>query len=213
MDFFSRVEAARERYNVLEHPFYERWSAGELTIDELAAYAGQYRHAVVALAEASQGAARAAGPELTPALEAHAAEETSHVALWDDFTRAIGGAVEAVPNAETATCASAWAGDEDRSLAATLAVLYAIESGQPAIAETKRAGLLKHYGIEDGPGTAYFSLHATLDHEHAAEGRELLEGMLADNDVDALVAEAEAALRANWELLDGVDAARTSADR
>src|SRR5689334_10219271 len=73
MDFFSRVEQARERYNVLEHPFYTRWSAGELTLEELAAYAGQYRHAVVALAEASQGAARAAGPELRHDLEAHAA--------------------------------------------------------------------------------------------------------------------------------------------
>jgi pyrroloquinoline-quinone synthase len=209
MDFFNRVEAARERYNVLEHPFYERWSAGELTLDELAAYSGQYRHAVVALAEASQRAARDAGPGLRAGLEAHAAEETSHIALWDEFARAIGGTVDATPNAETGACASAWAGAEDRPLAATLAALYAIESGQPAIAETKRAGLLEHYGIEDGPATEYFSLHATLDHEHAAHERALLEGLLSDADEDALVAEAEAVLRANWELLDGVEAART----
>src|SRR3954466_10711200 len=112
MDFFNRVEQARERYNVLEHPFYQRWSAGDLTLDELAAYAGQYRHAVVALAEASQGAARAAGPELKPGLEAHAAEETSHIALWDDFSRAIGGAADAAPNPETETCAASWSGDD-----------------------------------------------------------------------------------------------------
>jgi pyrroloquinoline-quinone synthase len=213
MDFFSRIEAARERHNVLEHPFYQRWSAGELTLDELAAYAGQYRHAVLALADASERAADAAAPALRAGLEAHAAEERSHVALWDEFTRAIGGAVEATPNAETTACASAWAGDEGRPLGATLAALYAIESGQPAIAETKRVGLLEHYGIEDGPATAYFSLHATLDHEHAAQERALLEGLLADEDEDALVAEAEAVLRANWKLLDGVDAARRSEDR
>ena len=213
MDFFSRIEAARERHNVLEHPFYQRWSAGELTLDELAAYAGQYRHAVVALADASRQAARAAGPELRAELDEHAAQETSHVALWDDFTRAIGGAVESTPNAETTACASAWAGEEERSLGATLAALYTIESGQPAIAETKRAGLLEHYGIDEGPATAYFSLHATLDHEHAAHERALLEELLADEDEDALVAEAEAVLRANWELLDGVDAARPTANR
>ena len=86
MDFFSRVEAARERHNVLEHPFYQRWSAGELTLEELADYAGQYRHAVVALANASEWAAR-----LDPELEGHAAEEASHVALWDDFTQTIAG--------------------------------------------------------------------------------------------------------------------------
>jgi pyrroloquinoline-quinone synthase len=213
MDFFSRVEAARERHNVLEHPFYQRWSAGELGIDELAAYAGQYRHAVVALAEASEQAARVAGPELHAGLASHAAEESSHIALWDDFTRAIGGTVEAEPHAETEACASAWAGDDQRSLAATLTALYAIESGQPAIAETKRAGLIEHYGIEDGPATAYFSLHATLDHEHAAHERALLEELIAGEDEDALVAEAESVLRANWELLDGVEAARISAER
>jgi pyrroloquinoline-quinone synthase len=210
MDLFTRIEAARERYNVLEHPFYQRWSAGELRQDELAAYAGQYRHAVVALADASERAAEAATPALKAELEKHAAEERSHVTLWDEFTKAIGGDVEAEPNAETVACADAWAGDEGRSLEATLAALYAIESGQPAIAETKRAGLLEHYGIEDGSGTEYFSLHATLDHEHAAQERELLSGLLADADEDALVAEAEAVLRANWELLDGVDAARTA---
>ncbi len=63
MTFFDRLEATRERWNVLEHPFYQRWSAGERTREELAVYAGQYRHAVPALAEAAASAARAAEPE------------------------------------------------------------------------------------------------------------------------------------------------------
>ena len=85
--------------------------------------------------------------------------------------------------------------------------LYAIEAGQPAISATKRAGLLEHYGIEEGPATAYFTLHADLDHEHAAAGREQIEPRLAGADRYALLAEAEAVLRANWELLDGVERA------
>jgi pyrroloquinoline quinone (PQQ) biosynthesis protein C len=28
---------------VLEHPFYERWVAGELSAEDLARYAGEYR--------------------------------------------------------------------------------------------------------------------------------------------------------------------------
>ena len=40
IDVWERIEQARERWNVLEHPFYERWSAGELTRDELAEYSG-----------------------------------------------------------------------------------------------------------------------------------------------------------------------------
>jgi pyrroloquinoline-quinone synthase len=204
-DFWSRLEAVRARWNVLEHPFYQRWSAGTLTREELARYAGEYRHAVVALADAAAGAARAAEPEQRRALEAHAAEEASHIALWDDFARAVGGDAATPASPETAQCAQAWAGDGERPLLSGLVALYAIESGQPAIAETKRAGLREHYGIDDPAATAYFDLHATLDHEHAAAERALIEPRLDGADADALLAEAEEVLRANWRLLDGVD--------
>jgi pyrroloquinoline-quinone synthase len=204
-DFWSRLEAVRARWNVLEHPFYQRWSAGTLTRAELARYAGEYRHAVVALADAAAGAARAAEPEQRRALEAHAAEEASHIALWDDFARAVGGDAATPASPETAQCAQAWAGGDERPLLAGLVALYAIESGQPAIAETKRAGLREHYGIDDPAATAYFDLHATLDHEHAAAERALIEPRLDGADADALLAEAEEVLRANWRLLDGVD--------
>jgi pyrroloquinoline quinone (PQQ) biosynthesis protein C len=62
--------------------------------------------------------------------------------------------------------------------------------------------------MREGSATAYFDVHAVRDHQHAAEGRELIEPRLGDDDVEVeeLLAEAEAVLRANWELLDGVDA-------
>src|SRR5438132_12384768 len=140
MDFWSRIEQVRARWDVLEHPFYERWSRGELERDELAAYAGEYHHAVVALAEASSSVARAADAAARPELERHAAEEAGHVALWEDFARAVGGAPAAEPAPETAACARAWAGDPDRPLLHALVALYAIESGQPQLATTKRDG-------------------------------------------------------------------------
>ena len=54
MQLIDRLDAARRRWNVLEHPFYRRWECGELSRDELTAYAGEYRHAVVALADAAE---------------------------------------------------------------------------------------------------------------------------------------------------------------
>lgn len=57
---WERIEEVRARHNVLEHPFYVRWSAGELTREELARYAGQYRHATEALARLCQRAAESA---------------------------------------------------------------------------------------------------------------------------------------------------------
>ncbi len=38
---WDRIEEARARHNVLEHPFYVRWSDGELTSEELARYSGK----------------------------------------------------------------------------------------------------------------------------------------------------------------------------
>jgi pyrroloquinoline-quinone synthase len=189
MNVIAGIDAARERWNVLEHPFYTRWEKGELTHEELARYAGEYRHAVVALARA----ARTAG--------LHADEEAQHIALWDDFASAL-GTKAAEPLPETRCCASAWAAADEEFGAA--AILYAIESGQPAISETKLRGLVDHYGFAEGSeAVEYFVLHGERDHEHAAEARARLE----EREDARLVGLAEAALAANWALLDGVSTA------
>jgi pyrroloquinoline-quinone synthase len=189
MNVIAGIDAARERWNVLEHPFYTRWEKGELTHEELARYAGEYRHAVVALARAAR----------TPGL--HADEEAQHIALWDDFASAL-GTKSAEPLPETRCCASAWAAADDEHGAA--AILYAIESGQPAISETKLRGLVEHYGFaESSDAVEYFVLHGERDHEHAAEARTRLK----EREDSRLVGLAEAALAANWALLDGVSTA------
>jgi pyrroloquinoline quinone (PQQ) biosynthesis protein C len=188
MDVIAGIDAARERWNVLEHPFYTRWENGELTHEELARYAGEYRHAVVALARAARTA------------RLHADEEAQHIALWDDFASAL-GTEHQQPLPQTRCCASAWAAADDELGAA--AILYAIEAGQPAISETKLRGLLQHYGFAEGsPAVEYFAVHGERDHEHAAEARTALER----TDDERLVHLAEAALAATWALLDGVSA-------
>jgi pyrroloquinoline-quinone synthase len=204
-DVWQRIEEARARWNVLEHPFYQRWSMGELTREELAAYSGQYRHATAAIARLSASVADSAPEPERAALHRHAAEEEAHIALWDGFVEAVGGDVAAAPTAETSDCIDAWTAEDGRL--AQLVRLYAIESGQPAISRTKREGLAEHYGVGDGPGNEYFRLHEKTDVDHAAEGRSLIETHLAEADPDALVAAAEAAFKANWRLLDGVSPA------
>lgn len=209
MDFFDRLETARERWNVLDHPFYTRWSAGELTRDELTFYAGEYRHAVGALADCMASAADAAEPELRAELGEHAAEEASHVAIWDRFGTELGAQLDRAPRAETEECARAWTAGEHTL--EHLVVAYAIESGQPAISQTKLDGLVAHYGMDEGPATEYFALHAKLDVEHAAHSRRLIEERLEGADEERLLVLAEAALRGNWTLLDGVERSRPAA--
>jgi pyrroloquinoline-quinone synthase len=192
MSLVDRIDAARSRWDVLRHPFYTRWERGDLTRSELAFYAGEYRHAVTALAAAAAASGDAE----------HAREEAEHVGLWDAFADALEAPLDREPTRETAACAEAWA-RTDRLEA--LAVLYAVESAQPAIAETKLRGLVDHYRFApDGHGTEYFTLHAERDKEHARAAKAQLAGV-APEDEPRLAAAAEEALRANWLLLDGVE--------
>ncbi len=202
-DFWNRLDEVRTANDVLDHPFYARWTNGELSRDELATYAGEYRHAVVAIADAAERAADAAdGPEGAE-LRSHAAEERAHVELWDRFAAAVDADLDCEPAPQTAECAETWAGGED--LLDHLVALYAIEAAQPVISEVKRDGLVRFYGVEAGEATSYFDVHAELDHRHAAEGRELIEARLEGADHDALIERAREALVANWRLLDGVE--------
>jgi pyrroloquinoline-quinone synthase len=194
MELCSRIDEARRRWDVLKHPFYTRWERGDLSHSELAFYAGEYRHAVVAVARAAA----------TAGDEEHAQEELEHIALWDDFAAAVEAPLDREPTAETRQCAAAWSPSER---AQALAVLYAVESAQPAISRTKLEGLVEHYGFDaDGSGTKYFRVHAERDLEHAQTAREALADVPGE-DADELAAVAERALEANWRLLDGVERA------
>ena len=146
---WDRIEEARARHDVLQHPFYVRWSAGELTAEELARYSGQYRHAVTAIADLSAEAAAELPehPELAGARR-RGARPRRALGRVRRRRRRRRAAPSRPPRPRE--CVEVWT-ERDGALRA-LARLYAIESGQPEISKTKLEGLADHYGVDSEPG-------------------------------------------------------------
>lgn len=215
-ELVSRLDAATQDRRLLDHPFYKAWAAGDLTVDDLRFYAGQYFRQVEAFpGYLSALADRALDPEARRTLLENLADEVDddHVGLWLRFSEAVGAPQDEVRDGsvepETAACVDAFSeGAESRSVAFGLGMLYAYESQTPEVAVTKVEGLKAHYGI-DGPATQYFTLHGELDVEHSRELAGAIEHVAADDAGRAeAVAGARAGAEAIWGLLDGVARAR-----
>jgi pyrroloquinoline-quinone synthase len=89
------LERALEGRRLLDHPFYQRWSAGALSREGLSAYAAQYRHFEASLPEWLRTiAATATEPELREQalrnLEDEAGALPTHVDLFERFAAALG---------------------------------------------------------------------------------------------------------------------------
>jgi pyrroloquinoline-quinone synthase len=200
--------------HLLDHPFYQRWSAGTLTRDELQEYARQYWHYALAFPTFVSGIHAHTDDLATRQMllenlieEERGAE--NHPELWLRFCESLGLSRDDVrgcdPNPATRAlidCMRSLA--REGALHEGLAALYAYESQVPAVAKAKIAGLAQFYAM-DAP--AFFSVHEEADVHHSATSRELLARLCDD---DAKVAQAENAtsrvLDALYGFLDSVTA-------
>jgi pyrroloquinoline-quinone synthase len=190
------LDGVTDRWNLLQHSFYQRWTQGTLTRDELCDYVGQYAHVVRAVPGWLE---QVRGGE-SDQIARHVEEESSHIALWNDFGDALGldrDAITSTPaNASTARLVQQ--GDELSARGQAAAVVWALEVQTPAVAAAKLAGLSRFYGIGPDGGGVYFAVHQHLDIEHSAELRELCSA----GSVDAAAVMSEAL----WDLLTSVEA-------
>ena len=91
----DRIDAIITEKSILKHPFYTRWQAGELTLDELKGYACQYYHHVLAFPKYVSGTHAncddlADLPELLENLREEEEGPNNHPELWLKFGEAIG---------------------------------------------------------------------------------------------------------------------------
>lgn len=226
-EFFEQLEARIGKYDLLCHPFYKAWSAGQLTRNDLREYAQDYYHHVETFPSylAALGMRLEEG-ELRRAVLANMCDEKGvdgrpgrdsvpHSELWLDFAEGMGSSRNLewhtpVPEIRQLIRHFQQVASEG-SPEDALAAFYTYESQVPRIAQEKERGLRETYGADDKT-CGYFALHAPADVYHARVWRKQLEKRIAAHPeaADAALDAAENAARMLWKALDGIDARRTA---
>jgi pyrroloquinoline-quinone synthase len=224
-EFFEQLDARIAKHDLLCHPFYKAWSTGELTRDDLREYGQDYYHHVEAFPSyLAELGIRLEEGELRRAVLANLCDEkggedvfgepaAAHSELWLDFVEGMGAGREMrghEPVAEVRELTAffhrvASEGAPEEALAA----FYTYESQVPRVATEKARGLREMYDADDKT-CGYFTLHTTADVYHSRVWREQLGKRVEANPqaAEKALAAGEAAAKALWRALDGVEARR-----
>jgi pyrroloquinoline-quinone synthase len=218
-EFFTELDARIKKYDLLCHPFYKAWTAGELTREDLRSYGQNYFHHVSAFPEYLQEfATRLPEGAARRAVMANYDDEMGsrgsrpHSELWLDFIEGMGGervfSTKPIPEIEAVMQrfhSAAIEGEPEEALA----TFYAYESQVPRVATEKARGLQAMYGA-DAKTCEYFNLHTTADVYHSRVWKQKLATCIEGNPaaVERALNAGENAAKSLWTALDGIEAQR-----
>jgi pyrroloquinoline-quinone synthase len=214
--FWQKAEQEIAKYDLLQHPFYQAWSAGELTKEDLKFYAEQYFHQVSQFptyltslhSRLPEGSMRR--DVLANAYEEEC-EGIAHSDLWLRFGEGMGEGdtdlTEKMPIPEMSDLLKTFGAlSREAPVAAAFGALFAYESQVPKIAAEKRKGLKNFYGADDRT-CSYFTLHEKADIHHSNVWRKIISALVEQDGrhaAEALEGISRAA-RALWTALDGIE--------
>ena len=214
--FWQKANQEIDSYDLLRHPFYQAWSAGELTREDLKFYAEQYFHQVSQFPTYLTSLhSRLPEGRMRRDVLANAFEEecdgVAHSELWQQFAQGMGASEsideQGAPIREVSDLVETFqALAKDAPVASVIGALYAYESQVPRIAAEKRSGLVRHYGA-DARTCGYFTVHEIADVHHAGVWRRMISEMVEVDDARALQAleGISTAARALWTALEGIE--------
>jgi pyrroloquinoline-quinone synthase len=198
--------------HLLKHPFYQAWSAGKLTQDDLSVYARQYYHHVAAFPRyLSAMHSLCEDIEHRQVLLENLVDEErgseNHPELWLRFAEGLGQTREAVRSEnllpQTRALIDEFFKLSRSSYSEGLGALYAYEHQVPEIAATKIEGLKKFYGIEDERSVRFFEVHRRADVYHSQAIEDLVGSLSPFGQAKAREASRKAH-QALWRFLDGM---------
>jgi len=219
-EFLQQLDERIAKYDLLTYPFYQAWSKGRLTREDIAEYAQDYYHHVRAFPTyLAELAVRLEDGELRQTVLDNLADEkgsrddSAHDEIWLEFAQAFSAGDITRPRHVSRGVADLIKFYHhvaaDASPGEAVAAFYAYESQVPRLAAEKERGLQTFYAA-DAKATRYFTLHKTADVQHAESWRQQLILQVEtepDSAGKALQAAEQAALTL-WNALDGIEAAR-----
>lgn len=151
---------------LLDHPFYEAWERGDVSAEQLASYASAYQAFVDRIPGDWERVLDGLDVD-DPRGETVVDDECRHADLWERWREDLPEPTETPELRELFDAL-------DRMEPAELAgAIHAYETQQPAVAETKKTGLLAHYdGAEQD--LTFFDEHESED-DHVELGTRIRE--------------------------------------
>lgn len=195
MSFANQLKSIFLKYNLLNHPFYQLWNDGKISLSTLQDYSMQYLFQVEYFPTyISKTHSITEDFETRKILTENLADEElgkrDHISLWKDFV--IGLSVNEVNLKSRKMCNSIknlvdtckfYSG---KSTASGIGVLYAQEHNYANIATTKRNGLQNHYGFKKhSAALEFFNVHEKADIWHAEQVEKILERLCEEGKIEA----------------------------
>lgn len=217
-NFTKELNSVIAKNSLLEHPFYQKWNEGKLSIEELRDYAKQYYHFVKHFPRfVSAVHSNCDDIEIRKTLVENLADEEgyktgieNHPSLWINFAEGLGLSADEVRNAEPiAEVNDLVKGMYDLTKSEEyikgLSALYAYEMQVPEISKTKIAGLKNFYGVDSNKAIEFFTVHEEADIYHSKDELDILLKKTDSKEKQAeVINAAETSSKLMWKFLDGV---------
>lgn len=174
----KRIDELIEEHSLLKHPFYVKWSEGNLTIDSLNGYSREYFQLVKAVPTFVNTIIQHSPDNIKNELVSNQKEEVEHIGPWMKFASGLGVSqedLEKYNGLEKTRKAVLELSSLMNSFEGGAAAMYALEQEIPKISLSKIDGMRKFYDMASDDAIEYFRLHAEADIRHAATWRRILE--------------------------------------
>ena len=159
---------------LLDHPFYQLWTKGEITKEQLSKYSYSYFELVKQIPVLWSQSVKGLNAESSVS-DKVILEELSHISMCDKFKSKLD--CENYPSMSDVN-------DELSKMnpSELLGAIHSFEVQQPEVAKTKKEGLLNHYGFNEND-TIYFDEHMN-EAEHIEYGSSLAKNYANQNDFE-----------------------------